>query len=256
MLTTSFFLVLSGCFKTVAPTVSVDPIDEPGAFPYDLYDATFDGRVTDDGLIDYAAIRDDRDSLDQFLGHVAAVSPASDPALFPSEAHALAFYLNAYNGLAVQGVLDRPDITSVIDIKLDFFYTTRYRIGGDKVSLYTLENGIVRSDFDDPRIHFFLNCQSWSCPPFPGKAIRPDTLDATLDAFSKAFVTDAKHVQLDGNSLAVSSIFKWYSGDFGGEEGIIPFIQNYRDDIPDDAELSFKEYDWALIKQPGRGPDA
>jgi hypothetical protein len=245
-----------GCFKTVAPTLSVDPITEPGSFPYDLYDQVFSSRVTDDGLIDYAAIRDDREPLDRFLGHVAAVSPASDPALFPSDDHALAFYLNAYNALAVQGILDRPDIVTVDDNKVEFFYTTRYRIGGDKVSLYTLENGIIRDQFDEPRIHFFLNCQSWSCPPFPPKAIRPDAVDTTLNAFTEQFMADPKHVELKGDTLEVSSIFKWYAGDFGGQEGIVPFIQQYRDDIPDGVQLVFKDYDWTLIEQPGKGPDA
>lgn len=249
-------LLLAACFRTVPTTVSVEPIAEPGAFPFDLYDEAFAGRVTEDGLIDYAAIRDDRATFDRFLGHVAEVSPRSDPALFPTEADALAFWLNAYNGLAVRGVLDRPDLDTVDAIKVDFFYATRYRIGGEKVSLYTLENGILRQDFAEPRIHFFLNCQSWSCPPFPAEAIRPDTLDATLEAFTTAFVNDAKHVAVDGDTVAVSAIFKWYDTDFGGREGIVPFLQRYRDDVADDARVVFKDYDWALIAQPGRGPGA
>ena len=255
--TLALSLGLAGCFKVAPPPTRVDAVDSADAFPYDLYDAAFATRV-DDGLIDYATVRDGRaEDLDLFLGHIAAVSPANDPELFPSKNHELAFYLNAYNALAVQGVLDRPDMTSVIDIKVEYFYATRYRIGGDKVSLYTLENGIVRKDYEDPRVHFFLNCQSLSCPAFPSNAIRPDSLDATLDAVTAAFVKNKSNVEVMGDgSVAVSSIFQWYADDFGGEAGVLPFIHRYNPDVPEKGTITYKTYDWSLIKQPGRGPDA
>jgi hypothetical protein len=248
-------LALTGCFKVVPPPVKVEAVASADAFPYDLYDSAFSERVVD-GLIDYATIRDERGrALDVYLGHIAASSPVSTPELFPSDDHELAFYLNAYNALAVQGVIDRPDITTVLDIKVDYFYSTRYRIGGEKVSLYTLENGIIRKGYNDPRIHFFLNCQSMSCPPFPAQAIRPASLDATLDAVTAAFVKDPAHVELqpDG-SVAVSSIFQWYAEDFGGESGVRPFIHRYNPDVPAEGAVTYKTYDWTLIAQPGRGP--
>ena len=235
-------LLLAACFKTAPVDVRVDPIARPGAFPYALYDEAFADRVTDDGFIDYAAIRDDRVALNTFLAHVAEVSPATDPELFPSKAEGLAFYLNAYNGIAVRGVLDRPDMASVIDQKVEFFYK--------------LENGIVRADYGDPRIHFFLNCQSISCPAFPPTAIRPESLDATLDEATTAFVTNPAHVEVmaDG-TIAVSSIFQWYADDFGGEAGVLPFIHTYNPDIPESGTITYKDYDWGLIKQPGKGPN-
>lgn len=246
----------NGCFRVVAPPAKVEPVTTAGDFPYALYDAVFAEHVTSDGLIDYAAVRDDRAAkLDLFLGHIARTSPTSHPGIFPTDAHALAFYLNAYNAIAVQAVLDRPEISTVDAIKVNFFYTTRYRIGGDKVSLYTLENGIIRKRFEDPRIHFFLNCQSASCPPFPAVAVRPETLDETLDSATRAFVQDEAHVRaLPDGSVAVSSIFKWYAGDFGGANGILPYIRQYRDELPESATVTFLAYDWALIAKPGRGP--
>lgn len=250
-------LGLLACFKTAAVEVRVDPIEAPGSFPYDLYDEAFSGRVTEDGLIDYASLQADGTALDTFIGHVAAVSPHGEPELFPSDDHALAYWLNSYNALAVQGVLDRPEMNSVIDRKVEFFYSQRYRMGSEKVSLYTLENGIIRKEFGDPRIHFWLNCQSISCPAFPPTAIRPDTLDAQLDAATTAFVTNEAHVEVlaDGR-IAVSSIFQWYAEDFGGEQGVLPFIHRYHEAIPETGELVYKDYDWGLIEQPGRGPDA
>ncbi len=248
--------LLTGCFRVAPPPQEVLPVASADAFPYDAYDAAFAGRVTEAGMIDYAGVRDARaDSLDVFLANIAASSPVSHPALFPTDDHALAFYLNAYNALAVQGVLDRPSITTVDTIKVNFFYTTRYRIGGDKVGLYTLENGIIRKQYGDPRIHFFLNCQSASCPPFPARAVRAADLDVTLDAATAAFVRDPAHVSVGADgTVAVSAIFKWYAEDFGGETGILPFIHRYNSAIPTSAPLTFKDYDWALIAQPGRGP--
>jgi hypothetical protein len=235
----------------------VEPIATPGAFPHDLYDQAFADRVTDDGFIDYAALQANGGTLHTYLGHVAAVSPHSDPELFPTDDHALAYWLNAYNALAVQGILDRPDIVSVIAQKVEFFFRQRYRMGNEKVSLYKLENGIIRSEFGDPRIHFWLNCQSISCPAFPAAAVRPDTLDAQLDAATTAFVRNPAHVEIQADgSIAVSSIFQWYADDFGGEAGVLPFIHGFRSDVPEEGTITYKDYDWGLIQQPGKGPDA
>lgn len=248
-------LLLTGCLKTVPPTTTVEPPQTDHGFPFHLYDAVFEGTVDVAGFIDYAAIRDDRDALSTYLAYVAAVSPDSHPELFDGREAELAYWIGAYNGLAVRGVIDRPELTSVIDIKVEYFYGTRYRMGGSKVSLYKLENGIIRDRYADPRIHFYLNCQSLSCPAFPKIGATPDNVDALLDEATTAFVNDPAHVSVrDDGTIEVSSIFDWYASDFDAAGGVLPFIHAYRDDIPEAGEVTFKTYDWTLIAQDGRGP--
>lgn len=166
----------------------------PGAFPHAHFSAVLARFVDAQGLVDYATLARDRAELDAYTAILAATSPKRDPELFPTRQDQLAYWLNAYNAWAMTAVIDRPGLQSVHDQLLDFFYTTRHRLGGRKVSLYKLENGIVRKEFGDPRVHFALNCQSIGCPRLPRKAFEPASLDAELDAASAEFCADRKSV--------------------------------------------------------------
>lgn len=249
-------LLLPGCFRVVKPRAPQTERPAPGAFPHGLLTAALRGHVTPEGLVDYKALQTDREELDAFLGFVALVSPESNPELFPTRWDELAYYINAYNGLAIGGVLDRPGLNSVIDHKVDFFYYTRYRIGGRKLDLYRLENGVVRPTYDDPRIHFALNCQSIGCPRLPQEAFPVDGLDAYLDEMSEEFVTHPDKVRVDDDgTVHVSELFSWYAEDFEATGGPVGFVAKYRDDVEPDAPRGDDiTYDWSLIAQPGKGP--
>lgn len=246
---------LAGCFKYEQPTVVVQADPEKGAFPHALLDEALEGRVDAQGHIDYRGLQADRGALDAFLAYVARVSPQSDPQLFPTRESRLAYYINAYNALAIRGVIDRPGLTSVDDIKIAFFFYTRYDVGGRKLDLYRLENKVIRPMFDDPRIHFALNCQSVGCPVFPPTAFHPDGIDDVLDAQTEAFVSDPDNVRQNADgSWEVSQIFQWYARDFEDDGGVAAFIHEYREAFPEDASFTYIPYDWSLIAQPGKGP--
>ena len=87
------------------------------------------------------------------------------------------------------GVTQRPTLKSVIDEKEDFFYFTKYSLGGEGVNLYDLENSIVRKEFNEPRIHMALNCASGGCPELPPEAFTPEKLEEQLtrELFFKFF---------------------------------------------------------------------
>jgi hypothetical protein len=63
-------------------------------------------HVDEAGHIDFVGLKGDRSDLDRVVAFIAAVDPKSAPALFPSPASRLAYDINAYNALAMQGVLD------------------------------------------------------------------------------------------------------------------------------------------------------
>jgi hypothetical protein len=246
------FPVLSGCFHVVEPR---QPVEAPASAPFshDAWASVLDTHVSDGGLVDYAAIQADRRGLDTYVAQLAAASPDSHPALFPDDEARLAYWINAYNALAVLAVVDRPGLDKVVDNKVDFFYKTRYPLGGKPLSLYKLENGIVRERFDDPRIHFALNCQSASCPTFPNTPFPAEGLDERLDAETRAFIADPENVRLEGDVLHVSQIFEWYASDFEAAGGARAFVATYRD-VPDDASIAYIPYDWTLIAQDGARP--
>jgi len=248
-------LLAAGCFKTVQPTNPADDLPAAGNFPHEIFDAALEGRVDEAGLVDYAAISADRSKLDEYVGYLALASPENHPELFPTREDQLAYWINAYNALAITAVIDRPGLVSVNDNKVDFFYATRYPVGGRKLDLYRMEKGVVRPTFDDPRIHFALNCQSGGCPRLPQDTFPSRGLDTVLDAVTTEFVTNPAKVKIDGTTVSVSQIFEWYAEDFESSGGAVGFVRKYRSDVPDGATLGpYIPYDWTLIAQPGKGP--
>ena len=247
--------LFAGCFKYEKPNTVIQAPPAAGAFPHELLDKALAGRVDTEGLIDYKAIQSDRGALDEYLGYVALTSPEKDPDLFPTREAKLAYYINTYNALAIRGVIDRPGLKSVDDIKIEYFFYTRYKIGGKKLDLYRLENDVIRPMFEDPRVHFALNCQSGGCPIFPQTAFHPEGLDAFLDEQTTKFVNHPQKVRLkEGGGWEISQIFEWYAKDFESAGGAAAFIHKYRDEVPADAAITYIPYDWALIAQPGKGP--
>jgi len=248
-------LLLLGCFKVVRPADPADTVPPPAEFPHEIFHEVLQTHVTDEGLVDYATLQDQHGTLDEYVGYLAITSPHRHPDHFPDDDHALAYWINAYNALAITGVIDRPGLTSVIKEKIDYFALTKYILGKEKVTLYVLENGIVRKEFSDPRIHFALNCQSVGCPRLPNEVFDPEQLDQQLDAMTVEFVSDPEKVRVADDEVQISSIFKWYAEDFEPAGGAVAYINQYRPEpLPTDLPVTYIEYDWALIAQPGRMP--
>lgn len=245
----------TACFRAVKPAEKITAPPPPGEFPHVAFDAVLEEYVDDEGLVDYKGIQQDRAALDRYTSTIAAFSPESHPELFPDADHALAYYINTYNALAITGVIDRPGLESVETMLVGFFYLTKYRVGGKKLSLYTLENGVIRKQFDEPRIHFALNCDSASCPRLPAEAWWPDRLEEQLHAATQEFVHDDRNVRVaDDGAIELSQIFEWYAEDFEAGGGAVAFVEAQGRDLPDGAEVRYIPYDWSLIAQPGRGP--
>lgn len=231
------------------------PARAAGTFSHAALTQVLSRYVNAAGKVDYKGILADRATFDGYLAAVAADSPTSTPALFPTRNDRLAYYLNAYNALAVKGVLDRPGLRSVDAVKVAFFGLTRYELGHEKLTLYGLENTIIRGQFQDPRVHFALNCQSAGCPRLPQVAFDPARLDAELDSAAREFCTDPHRVSVDAEGVAhLSQIFQWYAEDFASAGGAVAFVNAHGGHLPVDAKVTFTPYDWTLSAQPGRGP--
>lgn len=251
--TLALLVLASGCFHVVKPPGALPETPEAGAFPHEIFDGVLREFVTD-GAVDYKSLQSDRADLDVYLGYIARVSPESHPELFPTRDDQLAYWLNTYNALAMTAVIDRPGLNTVVDNKIDFFYATRYKVGGRNLDLYRMENGVVRPDFEDPRVHFALNCQSGGCPVLPSTVFPAKGLDEALDQAARDFVNNPAKVKVEGDKLSISQIFEWYAEDFEAAGGPAGFIRKYRDDVPANPTIEYIPYDWTLIAKPGRGP--
>jgi hypothetical protein len=233
-------------------------------FSYDDWNNVLERFVDDNGLVDYAGLREDRTALDRFIQAIETQGPETTPDLFRSREDKLAYYINAYNALVFQGVLSLSPTADTVwgftGTGLSFFVRMKVQVDGNKTSLKALEDDLIRDGFQDPRIHAALNCASVGCPKLPRTAFEPATLDEQLDAEMRKFVAEERNCRVDGSSGTVylSKIFDWFRGDFEefeerqGGGGLIDYINRYRpphEKIPTDLNVEFLKYDKSLNRQ-------
>ena len=222
--------------------------------------AVWDGllrRHVQAGLVDYAGVAKERETLDRYLASVAEVSPSQ----WPSKQAQLAFWINAYNACVFKGVLEHSPLKSVKDVK-GFFDKIRYRVAGRDLVLNEIEaQGRALGDW---RVHVGVVCASSSCPPIRAEAYVPDRLEAQLTEQVTQFFNDPQRgLRREANTLWLSKIFKWYAPDFvpGGKlmsESLLPVITPYVEAAVAQAiaqqkpTLKFLDYDWSLNGQVKR----
>lgn len=209
------------------------------------------------GRVDFSALAADRDDLDRFVAWVQRTSPASHPDLFPDRDAELAYHINAYNALAMQGVIDEgipADFGSIFK-RAGFFKLRKVIVGGQRTSLYDYENEVIRG-YGDARVHFALNCMVRDCPRLPREPFRAATLDAQLDAAAREFLGDDANVNADhqARELRLSELLKFYTADFVGADrpqALAAYVNRYRErEVPTDYRVRFRRYDWTINRQP------
>jgi cellulose synthase/poly-beta-1,6-N-acetylglucosamine synthase-like glycosyltransferase len=220
------------------------------------YEALLAKVVKSDG-VDYATLKKERAPLDRYVKSLANASPGK------VETERIAFWINAYNALTLQHVLDHKPDTGAFSVYRDvkkFWDRRTWPVAGRKVTLNDIEHRILRKDFKEPRIHFALNCASRSCPPLLGRLYRGGELDAVLTRQTRAFLANKRRNTFDlaRRRADLSQIFQWYRKDFGPRLQV--FLARYAPG-PELARslrehrwsLSYLRYDWDL-NEAGRRP--
>ena len=209
--------------------------------------------VSEQGEVDFRALSRDRGDLDAFLAHVARISPRSAPQAFPDREAKLAYYINAYNALAMFNVIDSGFPQRLNGWrKIWFFAFKRFPVGGERMSLYALENDVIRP-LGDERVHFALNCMVVSCPRLPRVAFTPEKLNRQLDDEARRFFAETRNLQVlpDLKLARVSSILEFYTGDFLAKSpSLIAYINRYAPvRIPENFAIELIDYDWTVNDQ-------
>ena len=127
-----------------------------------------------------------------------------------------------------------------------------FQIGGEDFSLDKIEHKILRKDFNEPRIHFAVNCASISCPVLRAEAYEADKIDRQLDEQARIFLNDPSRNTITAGKIEVSKIFSWFGGDFKKDQTLVEFIDRYvKEDLTDKTKVRFAKYDWNLneVKQ-------
>lgn len=216
----------------------------------------------------YAGFAADRAALKATLDSLSAVPRAAFDGW--SKPQQQAFLINAYNAFTVELILTRyPDLKSIKDLGslLSNPWKPKWiALLGGKVSLDDIEHGMLRERgrYDEPRVHFAVNCASIGCPMLREEAFVAERLEAQLEQQAQRFMADRTRNRWNAQRgrLELSKIFDWYGEDFRlGHKGIasLPaFAARYADllaDAPADRErlrgtpppdIAFLDYDWAL----------
>jgi hypothetical protein len=246
--------VLLGALAAVGPSAG-----RSRAPDHSDYDALLRKYVTKSG-VRYAAWRaDDADriGLETYIARMEtadldalAAAPTGRPAT-------LAFWINLYNAATLDLVLrDYPvkTIKALGGAAGSPWQRNVTSAGGHLLSLDQIENEIIRPKFQDPRVHFALNCAARSCPPLRIGAYVADSLDAQLEERTRSFLHAGIVELLPGHppKVRLPKIFDWYAEDFGASDSaVVAWLRPYVSALaalPDTGKIDLKyaDYDWSL----------
>ena len=204
-------------------------------------------------LVAYSLVTDeDFRALGQYIAALKSIDPRQYNRLEQK-----AYWVNLYNALTVNLILENYPVSSITKIHQGFFSFGPWddeliSIVGRSLSLNDIEHRILRPIYRDPKIHYAVNCGSISCPNLALHAYTASNIEALLLNGEAEYINHARGVTFDGEQLLVSSIYKWYQEDFGvNEREVIEYFSRHAA-----AKLKTKltayrnnleyRYDWSL----------
>ncbi|PKM12450.1 MAG: DUF547 domain-containing protein [Gammaproteobacteria bacterium HGW-Gammaproteobacteria-3] len=195
-------------------------------------------------LVDYDTIKSNG-SLDKAYRELSAFKP--EQLAGPEEK--LAFYINAYNILALKMAADHWPTKSIKDAGSFFspvWDKPAGELGGKTVTLGEVEHKILRP-MGEPRIHLAIVCASVSCPDLRSEPYTAAKLNAQLDDQAQKFLDNpGKGLKVEKDSIKISKIFDWFEEDFEVYGGVRAFLTRYKTDLPEFKIKTQIPYDWAV----------
>ncbi|NEP13892.1 MAG: DUF547 domain-containing protein [Symploca sp. SIO2C1] len=269
-------IILAGCAAS-APSnqaqeensqAQTSTVAKAAPLNYDSYAEVLTTYVTEDGLVDYQSLQENRQELDDFNAALGAVSTATYESW--SEAEQIAFLTNAYNSFTLQSIIDQNPLKKSIRDITGVWKGRKFDIAGQSKTLDNIEHKTLRVNFNEPRIHVALVCAAISCPPLRNEPYTGEQLDAQFDDQTRKFLASPHGLKIDRdeNIVYLSSIFKWFGKDWeqtygiddkftgnASERAVLNFVSNYlspeeREYLEQgDYKVKYLDYDWSLNKQ-------
>jgi len=260
-------MALTASLITSAASAAADPFDHT----YREYAALLSAHVAGD-RIDYATLEAHRASLDRVVAAFGAVSRAQEATW--TRPQRMAYWINAYNLFTLRAIVDHYPIQgSWLSLypknsirQIDGVWTRlTWQAGGRSMTLDDLEHKLLRPEFQDPRVHFAINCASIGCPPLASEPYRPDQLEAQLDAAAVRYLGGPSGLVVENGTLRLSSIFKWFGSDFEArfaangpagraatDRALLAVVARYGPPAAQkvaqnaQARIAYLDYDWSL----------
>lgn len=226
---------------------------------HSVFDRLLRKYVDENGLVNYKAWKgQDEETLRNYLQSLEKVGPHP-----PGLSERLAFWINAYNALTIQGILEFYPVKSIKDkvnriLGFNIWDDYPMTVNGKAYSLNDIEHKVLRK-MGEPRIHFAIVCASVGCPKLRNEAYKGVKLDLQLEDQSTFFFTQQRNFRIDraGRTVYLSSILDWFGEDFGGSDRAkLDFASKHLSEEKDkeflrsgELKVKYLDYNWSLNEQ-------
>lgn len=278
---TGIFLAILGL--SVSSELATAQDGDKGFPDYASYAEMLRTRVDDKGMVDYERLKARPAPLLAYLNAIAT-APRSRYDLWDNNTK-IAFWVNAYNGLTLQAIIDHYPIRASFLRSLVYpknsirqisgvWDELQFTVMGRKMTLDHIEHEILRVEFNEPRIHMALVCAAMGCPALRNEPYVSERLEQQLDDQTRRFLGDRDKFRIDRSADAIylSSIFKWFGEDFvetyapprnlGRHDketsAVLNFVAGYLEEADQryvrsgDFRVRYLDYDWSLNERKVR----
>ena len=244
-----FTLILLISFISFIRSVS---IAQSKSVSHEIFDALLKKYINAQGNVDYNGFKKDEKILNNYLDLLSK----NEPTATWSKSEQLAYWINVYNAYTISLVSKHYPVASIKDIRpgipfINSVWDIKFiKIGKNTYDLNNIEHSILRKKFSEPRIHFAINCASYSCPRLRNEAYTASKLEDQLTAAAKDFLADKTKNEITADKISLSKIFDWFTGDFKKQGSLIDFLNLYAPlKINTNAKVGYKDYIWTLNGQ-------
>ncbi len=218
-------------------------IDKPKV-DHSNWDRLLKKYVAKNGDVNYKEFKKDSNTLNEYISYLSEQVPSEEWTVNEQ----LAYFINVYNANTIKLIIDNYPTKSIKDIKNPWL-KNRIKIGNKDFSLADIENGILRK-MNEPRIHFAINCASYSCPKLLSTAYTSSNVQELMERATREFINNPSKNKLEKDEVKISEIFKWYKSDFTESMTIIDYINQYSDvKLFPNAKVGYIDYNWRLNEQ-------
>ena len=248
-----------------------------------MYDQVLQEFVNQQGLVDYKRLKAHNQSLDNFLEKLKELRPKQYEKW--DENSKIAFWVNSYNALTLKSIIENYPIRTTLFRSFRFpnnsirqipgiWDQLKFEVMGQEVTLDEIEHQIIRSTFDEPRIHMALVCAALGCPPLRNEPYTGKELASQLNDQARRFLRNTDKFLIDRSKghVYLSKIFDWYGKDFVGHykrtpgipghgqtnSAVLNFIRGYLNSSDQEYleqgeyKIKYLDYDWSLNQVESR----
>ena len=220
-----------------------------------IWDELVKSYVSPNGDVNYRGFKKDRVKLDSYLKLLSKSNISGQ-----TKNEQLAYWINAYNAFTIDLIVNNYPVKSIKDIrnaksfiakatgdKQVWIEKLRYPFNGDELSLHSIESKKLLKDLFDPRIHFAVNCASYSCPKLMNRAFTAANVQQSMDKMAVDFINDSRKNKIGIGKAEISELFKWYKSDFTTTGSLIDFLNKYsKIKLKKEAKIDYIPYNWNL----------